>query len=262
MLYEVLVPGVVAMGLDLLNTPKAKECPRKAKRARLLQSLLAEPGRCPGHDYTEEYMNHSLSRFAIATTVAACTVLGACQKKGDVAVSDTTVAPASTDTTASAGSVASPKNDWTDAQILAFAKTANSGEIAEAKLAQHKATNPAVKKFAALMIADHTKMLADGTALATKLAITPDTSKDAVTDLAKDGDKDLKDLQDKKAGKDFDEDYMEKQVDTHQKVLDKLNDASQSAKAPEVKSAVEESIAKVQGHLTQAKAIKDNSLKS
>jgi putative membrane protein len=206
-------------------------------------------------------MNRSLSRFTLATTVAACTVLGACQKKGDVAVSDTTVAPA-TDTTASAGSVASPKNDWTDAQILAFASTANSGEIAEAKLAQQKATNPAVKKYAALMLADHSKMLSDGNALATKLAITPDTSKSDVKDLAKDGDKDLKDLQGKKAGKDFDQEYMNKQVDTHQKVLDKLNDASQSAKAPELKTAVDESIAKVQGHLTQAKAIKDNSLKS
>ena len=207
-------------------------------------------------------MNRSLSRFTLATTVAACTVLGACQKKGDVAVSDTTVASAMADTTVSAGSVVSTKTDWNDAQILAFAKTANSGEIAEAKLAQQKATTPAVKKFAALMIADHTKMLADGSALATKLAITPDTSRSDVRDLAKDGDMDLKELQGKKAGKDFDEDYMEKQIDTHQKVLDKLNDASKSAKAPELKSAVDASIAKVQAHLTQAKAIKDNGLKS
>jgi putative membrane protein len=207
-------------------------------------------------------MNRTYSRFAIASTVAACTVLGACQKKGDVAVSDTSATRPMTDTTASAGSVSSPKNDWTDAQILAFASTANAGEIQEAQLAQHMATNPAVKKFAAQMIADHTKMLADGKALATKLAITPDSTKSDVSDLAKDGQNDLKDLKGKKAGKDFDEEYISKQVDTHQKVLDKLNDASKSAKAPELKTAVEESIAKVQGHLTQAKAIKDNSLKS
>ena len=207
-------------------------------------------------------MNRSLSRFTIATTVAACTVLGACQKKGDVAFSDTTAAPAMADTTASAGSVASPKNDWTDAQILAFAATANSGEIQEAKMARQKATNPAVKKFAALMIADHTKMLADGKALATKLAITPDTSRSDVSDLANDGSKDIKEMSSKKVGKDWDEDYMEKQIETHQKVLDKLTDASKSAKAPELKSALDASIAKVQDHLTQAKTIKDNSLKS
>lgn len=207
-------------------------------------------------------MNRSLSRFTIATTVAACTVLGACQKKADVAVADTTAAPAMADTTASAGSVASPKNDWTDAQILAFAQTANSGEIREAKLARQKATNPAVKKFAVLMITDHTAMLADVKALETKLAITPDTTRNDVSDLVKDGNKDIKDLSNKKVGKDWDEDYMEKQVDTHQKVLDKLNDAAKSAKAPELKSALDASIAKVQDHLTQAKAIKDNRLKS
>jgi putative membrane protein len=206
-------------------------------------------------------MNRSFSRFAIASTVLACTVLSACTKKGDVAVSDTTAAPA-VDTTASAGAVASPKNDWTDAQVLAFASTANAGEIQEAQIAKSKATNPAVKKFALLMISDHTKMQADGKALAAKLGITPDTSKSDVTDLAKGAEKDIKDLTDKKAGKDWDEDYMGKQVDTHQKVLDKLNDAVQSVKSADLKNALNESIATVQGHLTQAKAIKDNTLKA
>ena len=210
-------------------------------------------------------MNRSLSRFTIASAVAACTVLGACQKKGDVAVSDTTAAPAmanGTDTTMSSGAVATPKNDWTDAQIIAFAAAANSGEIQEGQLAQRKATNPAVKSFAKLMVTDHTKMLADTRALATKLAITPDSSKDDVRDLTKGGQDEIKDLTGKKAGKDWDEDYMGKAVDDHQKVLDKLTDASQSAKSPDLKNALNESIAKVQGHLTQAKAIKDNTLKS
>ena len=144
-------------GTTQLNTPKAKECPLNASDARLWPSLLAEPGRCPARAIMEDDMNRTLSRLTIASTVAACTVLGACAKKGNVAVSDTTAAPAMADTTASAGAVASPKNDWTDAQILAFASAANSGEIQEAKLAQHKAMNPAVKKYAAMMIADHSR---------------------------------------------------------------------------------------------------------
>jgi putative membrane protein len=209
-------------------------------------------------------MNRSLSRFTIASAVAACTVLGACQKKGDVAVSDTTAGAGMnrTDTTASGGAVASPKNDWTDAQILSFAAAANAGEIQEGQLAQHKATNPAVKNYAKLMVSDHSAMLKDGRALATKLAITPDSSKDDVKDLMKSSQDDIKDLTNKKVGKDWDEEYMDKQVDDHQKVLDKLNDASQSAKSPELKNALSDAIAKVQGHLTQAKAIKDNTLKS
>ncbi|MEP7065192.1 MAG: DUF4142 domain-containing protein [Gemmatimonadota bacterium] len=210
-------------------------------------------------------MTRSLSRFTIASAVAACTVLGACQKKGDVAVNDTTAAPGManrTDTMASGGAVASPKNDWTDAQILSFAAASSAGEIQEGQMAQHKATNPAVKSFAALMVTDHTKMLADGRALAKKLAITPDSSKDDVKDLIKSAQNDAKDLANKKAGKDWDEEYMSKQIDDHQKVLDKLNDASQSAKSADLKTALSEAIAKVQGHLTQAKAIKDNTLKS
>ena len=210
-------------------------------------------------------MDRSLSRFTIASAVAACTVLAACQKKGDVATTDTTAASAMTnrtDTTASGGAVASPKNDWTDAQILGFAIAANAGEVQEGELAQRKATNPAVKNFAKLMVSDHTQMLKDARSLASKLSITPDSTKDDTKDLAKDTQDQVKDLTNKKAGKDWDEDYMGKQVDDHQKVLDKLNDAAQSAKSPDLKNALNESIAKVQGHLTQAKAIKDNTLKS
>ena len=59
-------------------------------------------------------------------------------------------------------------NGWTDAQILAFATAANKGEIAEGKLAETKATNAKVKAFARQMVADHTKMLAEGTAFAKK----------------------------------------------------------------------------------------------
>ena len=204
-------------------------------------------------------MKRSLSRFAIASTVAACTVLGACQKKGDVAATDTTAAPAATaDTTASAGTVAPSSNSWTDAQILAFASAANAGEIQEGTIAEQKATNPAVKSFARLMVSDHKKMLADGKALATKLAITPDSSKSDVTDLTKNVSDDVKDLNDKKAGKDWDQDYIGKQVDAHQKVLDKLQDASKSAQNAELKDALSKAIGKVQEHLTKAQNLKDS----
>lgn len=212
-------------------------------------------------------MTRSLSRYAIASTVAACTVLGACQKKGEVATTDTTAAPAAvattgTDTSMSAGAVAPTKTDWTDAQILSFAAAANTGEIKEAQLARQKATAPAVKSFAALMIKDHTKMLADTRALTTKLAIVPDSSKSDVTDLTKSVVNDLKDLNDKPAGKDWDSDYIGKQVDAHQTVLDKLQDASKSAQNAQLKDALSQSIGKVQEHLTKAKAIKDSNLQS
>ena len=99
---------------------------------------------------------------------------------------------------------------------------------------------------------------ADGKALATKLAITPDSSKSDVTDLTKNVSDDVKDLNDKKAGKEWDEDYIGKQVDAHQMVLDKLQDASKSAQNAQLKDALMQSIGKVQEHLTKAKELKDS----
>ena len=48
-----------------------------------------------------------------------------------------------------------PNNGWTDAQILAFAEAASKGEIEQGRLAETKATIPAVKAFARQMVADH-----------------------------------------------------------------------------------------------------------
>jgi putative membrane protein len=212
-------------------------------------------------------MKRTVSRYAMVSTVAACMVLAACQKKGDIATSDTTVAPAPVaatgmDTTASGGAVSTTRSDWTDGQIFGFASAASAAEIQAAHLAERKATTPAVKSFAKLMITDHTKMLSDGRALAKKLAITPDSTKSDVSDLQKDANDGLKDLNDKKAGKDWDEDYIEKQVDAHQKVLDKLQDASKGEANPQMKDMLSQAIGKVQEHLTKAKNIKDVDLKS
>ncbi len=211
-------------------------------------------------------MKRTISQYAMVSTVAACTVLAACQKKGDVAATDTTVAPAPVaasgmDTTASGGAV-STKKDWTDGQIFAFAAAANTGEIKAARLAEKRGTTAAVKSFAHMMVVDHSKMQGDGKALATKLAVTPDTTKDEVTDLDKSAADDMMDLNKKKMGKDWDEDYIEKQVGAHQKVLDGLQDASKSATNPQLKDMLSQAIGKVQEHLTKAKNIKDVDLKS
>ncbi len=210
-------------------------------------------------------MKRTVSHFAMVSTIAACTMLAACEKKGDVASGDTTVGPARAtsgmDTTASGGAL-STKKDWNDGQIFAYAAAASDGEIQEAQIASHKAVTPAVKSFAAQMLADHKKMLADGKELAKKLSIAPDNSKGDITGLQNNVAGDLHQLNGKKAGKEWDEAYIKKQVDAHQNVLDKLQDASKSTTNPEVKKMVSQAIAKVQEHLTKAKSIKDSDVTS
>jgi putative membrane protein len=219
-------------------------------------------------------MNTTISRYGgMALALAVCTTLGACNKRnnGYASNADTTTTgaaattPAPLDTTAAGGAVANDtsKGAWTDADIVAWLAAANNGEISEGKLAERKATNPAVKAFARRMVTDHTQMLKEGNALAKKLNIDPMASTNGdVKDLLKDNQDAVQDLTQKQAGKDFDEDYMEKQVDGHQTVVDKLNDLSGKTQNADLKALMQKALPKVQAHLNSAKDIKDNRLQS
>jgi putative membrane protein len=172
-----------------------------------------------------------------------------------------TGAMARTDTGAMAGSANSaPANS--DAAVLGFATAANNGEIALGQLGITKATNPAVKAFARRMVTDHKAMLADAKKLETKVGAMADTTANDAKDLMNHGKDEIKDLTDKAAGADWDKDYMNKMVDDHQKVLDKLQDAAKNNTNADVRAALEKATGKVQQHLTKAKDIVSNTLKS
>jgi putative membrane protein len=204
---------------------------------------------------------------SIAAVLALCAALGACSNKRNVARTDTSATAAQApktsgntlDTTAAGGSVS---GNWTDASIFAYLTAANTAEIAEGTLAERMATSPAVKAFARQMVTDHTKMLQDGKALATKLNVTPDTTKSDVSDVRKDSASTAQDLTKKQRGADWDKAYMDKQVDDHQKVIDHLNDFINSAQNAELRNMLQQALPKVQQHLASAKDIKDNKLKS
>lgn len=223
-------------------------------------------------------MNTRLSRIgALTLAVATTAALGACSKGDRSGTSaDTTAAGAAApaaapapgaavDTTAAGGAVggtATKSSDWTDADIFAWLAAANSGEISAGRLAERKATNPDVKKFARQMVHDHTTMLNDGTALAKRLHVNPaDSHRNDVTDLQKHNDDEMKDLRGK-SGASFDKDYMDKQVDDHQQTVDKINDFIASTQTPQLKTMLQQALTKVQGHLQTAKNIQQNRLKS
>jgi putative membrane protein len=205
-------------------------------------------------------------RGALAALVAGAVVVACSNRDRDLAMTDSTatvdVAPAAApvDTATSAGMVS--RSGWTDAEIVAFVDAANNGEIEEARLAERKATNPAVKAFARELAADHQELLREARALASKRGITPDTTKDDVSDLLDDTRENLKDLTDKPAGKDWDEAYLDKQIEGHEEVLKKLEDAQKATTDPELKEALNKAVGKVQSHLTKAKDIKENKLQS
>jgi putative membrane protein len=219
----------------------------------------------------------STGRTVAIAIVAASAMLAGCQRTntradttaaGEVAnhdsLADTSRKHAvGADTTARTAANRTVNNDgWTDAQILAYTAAANNSEIAEGRLAERKATNPAVKAFAREMIADHEAMLKAGKSFASSNKITPDTTKSDVTGLMKDAHDEIADLTKKAAGNDWDGAFLDKEIDGHKGVLDKLQDFEKSTTNTQLKDMLNKAVGKVQSHLTKAQDIKANKIKS
>ena len=211
---------------------------------------------------TTRYGRHCMIALSAATLLVAC-------KPKDNATGDTTTAAGAVATgsdsanrarTDSANTAANANNNWTDGQILAFTAAANKGEIAEGKVAETKATNAKVKAFARQLVTDHTAMLSEGNSFAKKNNIAPDSTKSDVQDLSKDTNDEVKDLNSKAKGADWDKDFVDKEIDGHKKVLDKLHDFQNSTQNAQLKDMLTKAATKVQQHLDKAQALKDSTL--
>lgn len=204
--------------------------------------------------------------------LSAATLLVACKGNGNANTDTTTAAGAvatgsdsanrAAGASASASANTASNNNWTDGQILAFATAANKGEIAEGKLAETKATNPKVKAFARQLVADHTTLLNEGTSFAKKNNITPDSTKGDVVDLQKNTLDEMQDLQSKAKGNDWDKNFVDKEIDGHKQVLQKLQDMQNATTNTQLKDMLTKAAQKVQSHLDKAQALKDSTLKS
>src|SRR6476619_4175319 len=80
-----------------------------------------------------------------------------------------------------------------DAQIASIVVTANQVDIDAGKLATTRASNPEVKKFAQLMVTDHTGVNKQAVDLATKLKVTPEDNPTS-QGLKSGGDENVKNL--------------------------------------------------------------------
>ena len=208
-------------------------------------------------------------RFTQLSLALLCvSALGAC-KKADNAVdtaaarTDSAAGRVDSATTANANAMASDSanranasGSWTNDHIFGFTHNADNGEIALGKLASTKATNAKVKAFGAEMVKDHQAMMKETHALMTKVNANVDSTWNDAKDLAGNAADKLKELTDKEKGADWDKNYIESQVDMHQKVLDKLQDAVKNNSDTTITAALSKATAKVQEHLTKAQSIK------
>ena len=193
----------------------------------------------------------SSTRLTSALAVGAFGILAACAPKTEQTTDTLTTTPPATAATPAPAEAA-----WTDANVVDVLTVANQGEVDYSQIGAEKATRADVKKYAQMMVKDHGTMLEAVKSLATRLNVTPATN-DKANDLKEENTKDINDLNAKTVGKDFDNEFMEEQVDMHQETLDLLNDLDSRTTNADLKAAIAEAKPKVQAHLDQAKALKD-----
>jgi putative membrane protein len=116
---------------------------------------------------------------------------------------------------------AAPAAGPNDAQIAAIVVTANQVDIDAGKLAAATTTNPKVKKFADLMVSDHTNVNKSAVDLVTKLGVTPEDNATAQS-LKKGGDDNIAHLH-TLHGAAFDRAYVAREVAYHEQVLDAVD---------------------------------------
>ena len=108
-----------------------------------------------------------------------------------------------------------------DAQIASIVVTANQVDIDAGRLAASHASQDAVKKFAQVMITDHTGVNKTAVELATRLKLTPQDNPTSQS-LKAGGEKHLAQLK-TLSGAAFDKAYVDHEVAYHQQVLDALD---------------------------------------
>jgi putative membrane protein len=147
-------------------------------------------------------------------------------------------------------SAAKPNQSRPAASDSAFAMKAaqaNMAEVELGKLALQKAMSDDVKKFAQMMVDDHSKAL-DELKGVTGTKITLPTAIDAEH-------KKLSDRLSKLSGAGFDREYMQAMVDGHRKVAADVRKESQSGADPDLKAWAGKILPTVEAHLKQAETV-------
>ncbi|HEY0653133.1 MAG TPA: DUF4142 domain-containing protein [Chryseosolibacter sp.] len=124
-------------------------------------------------------------------------------------------------------------------------------EVQLATMALTKAKSPEVKKFAQMMVDDHTKANNELKAWAGKNNVTlPDV-------MSEEKQKKYYDLERDEEANEFDEEYMDEMVEDHRKDIKKFEDLAEDAENAELKSWAAGKVTTLRHHLEEAERIKE-----
>jgi putative membrane protein len=176
-------------------------------------------------------------------------VTGECMKISVIVLAGSLLVPA--------GAFAQAIND---AQIASIVVTANQVDIDAGKLAASTSKNADVKKFAQLMVTDHTGVNKQAVDLVTKLKVTPQDNETSQS-LTAGGEKNVAALKALK-GAAFDTAYVDHEVAYHQAVLDAVDKTLiPNAKNEELKALLVKVRPAFVAHLEHAKQVQASLVK-
>lgn len=142
-------------------------------------------------------------------------------------------------------------NKYSEGEALAWLMTVNKNEIAAGKLALSKKMDIKVKKYAELMVKEHTENLKQTQQLSAALNIKPIYS-ESVNDLKENGKNELETLK-PLTGIDFMKAYINAMVKGHQEVLNRLDQyISSNDTSIKLESHLKETKGHVETHLEKA----------
>ena len=186
--------------------------------------------------------------LALMITLSAL-AFQACKNGGKDSKESADSANATKDTSHNAAVTGGIAVDKDDAKFVTTAANDGMAEVNAGKMAQEKANSSRVKRFAAMMVTDHTKAGDELAALAKTKNITLPAAPDD------DAQKKADDLS-KKTGKHFDKAYVDAMVDGHEKAVKLFTDASNNCKDADIKAFAAKTLPTLKMHLDSIKAIK------
>ncbi|MGZ8509814.1 MAG: DUF4142 domain-containing protein [Chitinophagaceae bacterium] len=185
----------------------------------------------------------------IALLFTGCICLFACNSES----ANNTTDSASNSDTATKTDESSTNTTVTppDAATIDFLKMAADGGLAEVdagKMAEEKASSPDVKRFASMMVNDHTGANAEVKRISGERNVDLPTapSDDKKQKAAKLGEK---------KGKEFDKAYMDMMVEDHKTTIGLFEKAQSDSKDEQVKAFIANTLPKLKMHLDSAQAI-------
>ncbi len=135
-----------------------------------------------------------------------------------------------------------------DVKFIKEAAIGNMAEVQLGEMAREKASAPEVKEFAARMVTDHSKALANLKAVAQAKGVELPNELDAKH-------KETAEKLSKLSGAEFDKAYMKEMRKDHKKDVSEFEEAAKEVKDPELKGYVEKTLPVLKEHFAMAKDI-------